>query len=155
MANPPQSRHVALVTGASSGIGKSIALALLKEGHVVYGAARRVEQMEDIVAAGGHILGMDITDDASVNATVDQLLAEQGRIDILINAAGYGQYGAIEDIPIEDVRRQLEVNLFGGARLVQKVLPRMRAQNFRKIVNVTSVGGKIYISSRWRDTAMS
>lgn len=144
MASHPSHNLIALVTGASSGIGKSIALALLKERHVVYGAARRLEQMEEIISAGGHVLGMDITDGASVAGGIDQLLAEQGRVDILINAAGYGQYGAIEDIPIEDAHRQLDVNLFGCARLVQKVLPHMRAQSFGKIVNVTSVGGKIY-----------
>jgi NAD(P)-dependent dehydrogenase (short-subunit alcohol dehydrogenase family) len=143
MASSPHGR-VALVTGASSGIGKSIALALLKNGHVVYGAARRVSQMQEIVAAGGHALRVDVTDDASVAAGVHQLLDEQGRVDILVNAAGYGQYGAIEDIPIEDAHRQLEVNLFGGARLIQKLLPHMRSQRSGKIINLTSVGGKIY-----------
>jgi len=87
---------------------------------------------------------MDVTDDASVEAGVEQVIAAQGHIDILINAAGYGQYGAIEDIPMEDAHRQLEINLFGYARLIQMVLPHMRTQNFGKIINITSVGGKIY-----------
>lgn len=135
---------VALVTGASSGMGRNIALAMLRGGYVVYGTARRVERMEQIVTEGGHALGMDVADQASVKAGVEQLIAEQGRIDILVNAAGYGQYGAIEDVPLEDAHRQLEINLFGYARLIQMVLPHMRAQRFGKILNITSVGGKIY-----------
>ncbi|MDR5877758.1 SDR family NAD(P)-dependent oxidoreductase [Caballeronia sp. LZ032] len=139
-AHPP----VALVTGASSGIGKSIALALLKEGYIVYGAARRADQLAPIQAAGGRVLYMDITDKAAVDAGVAQVLNEQPRIDVLINAAGYGQYGALEDIPMDDAHRQFDVNVFGTARLIQKVLPKMREQAASKIVNVTSVGGKIY-----------
>jgi NAD(P)-dependent dehydrogenase (short-subunit alcohol dehydrogenase family) len=144
MADLQRHAFVALVTGASSGIGKSIALALLKEGHVVYGAARRVGQMDEIVAAGGRALNVDVTDEVGVAASIEQLIAEQGHIDILINAAGYGQYGAIEDMPIGDAHRQMDVNLFGGARFIQRVLPHMRSRGFGKIVNVTSVGGKIY-----------
>jgi NAD(P)-dependent dehydrogenase (short-subunit alcohol dehydrogenase family) len=140
----PDRKLVALITGASSGIGKNAALSLLAEDYIVYGAARRVKRIEDIVARGGHAIEMDITDQASVEAGVDQVLAEQKHIDILINAAGYGQYGAIEDVPLEDAHRQLETNLFGNARLIQLVLPYMRAQKFGKIFNVTSVGGKIY-----------
>jgi NAD(P)-dependent dehydrogenase (short-subunit alcohol dehydrogenase family) len=135
---------VALITGASSGMGMNAALTLLRRDMIVYGSARRVERMKDIVDRGGHILSMDVTQHMSVKAGVEQILAEQGHIDILINAAGYGQYGAIEDVPIEDAQRQLEVNLFGYARPIQMVLPHMRAQRFGKIINITSVGGKIY-----------
>ena len=136
--------RVALITGASSGMGKDFSLRLLDEGYIVYGAARRIERMSDIEDAGGHTIKLDITDDSSIVATVDQIIKEQGRIDVLINNAGYGSYGAIEDVPIEEAKRQFEVNIFGLARLTQLVLPHMRKNNFGKIVNISSIGGKIY-----------
>jgi short-subunit dehydrogenase len=135
---------VALITGASSGMGKDFSLRLLDEGYIVYGVARRIERMSDIEGAGGHTIKLDITDDSSIVATVDQIIKEQGRIDVLINNAGYGSYGAIEDVPIEEARRQFEVNIFGLARLTQLVLPHMRKNNFGKIINISSIGGKIY-----------
>lgn len=135
---------VALVTGASAGMGKDFCLRLLKEGYIVYGAARRIHAMADIAAAGGFVLGMDLCDDASMVAGVEQILREQGRIDVLVNNAGYGTYGSIEDVPIHEARRQVEVNLIGLARLTQLVLPTMRAQRAGRIVNISSVGGKLY-----------
>ena len=138
------SNKVALITGASSGMGKDFSLRLLDEGYIVYGVARRIERMSDIEGAGGHIIKLDITDDSSIVATVDQIIKEQGRIDVLINNAGYGSYGAIEDVPIEEAKRQFEVNIFGLARLTQLVLPHMRKNNFGKIINISSIGGKIY-----------
>lgn len=135
-------KPVALITGASSGMGKDFALRLLAEGYTVYGAARRVEQMQDIVAAGGKALHMDVTVDASMVAAVDQILGEQGRIDVLINSAGYGQMGALEDVPVEVGRRQIEVNLIGIARLIQLCLPSMRERKHGKIINISSIGGK-------------
>ena len=135
---------VALITGASSGMGKDFSLRLLDEGYIVYGAARRIERMSDIKDAGGHTIKLDITDDSSIVETVDQIIKEQGRIDVLINNAGYGSYGAIEDVPIEEAKRQFEVNIFGLARLTQLVLPHMRKNNFGKIINISSIGGKIY-----------
>jgi short-subunit dehydrogenase len=143
MKNQANNR-VALITGASSGMGKDFSLRLLGEGYIVYGVARRIERMSDIEDAGGHIVKMDITDDSSIVATVDQIFKEQGRIDVLINNAGYGSYGAIEDVPIEEAKRQFEVNIFGLARLTQLVLPHMRKNNFGKIINISSIGGKIY-----------
>lgn len=137
-------KMVALITGASSGIGKDFSLRLLDEGYIVYGAARRVERMIDIEEAGGHSIQLDITDDASIVSVVKQIIEEQGRIDVLINNAGYGSYGAIEDVPIEEAKRQFEVNIFGLARLTQLVLPHMRKNNFGKIINISSVGGKIH-----------
>ncbi|HJU38397.1 MAG TPA: oxidoreductase [Tahibacter sp.] len=137
-------RKVALVTGASSGMGKDFCFRLLDAGHVVYGAARRVGEMADIAAAGGVALPMDVTDDASMVDGVARILREHGRIDVLVNNAGYGAYGAIEDVPLDEARRQFEVNLFGAARLAQLVLPAMRAQRSGRIVNVSSVGGKVY-----------
>jgi len=94
------SKPVALITGASSGIGKDFALRLLAEGYTVYGAARRVERMQDIEAAGGVALAVDVTDDATMVAAVDRIVQEQDRIDVLINNAGYGQMGALETCPL-------------------------------------------------------
>jgi short-subunit dehydrogenase len=136
--------EVALITGASSGMGKDFSLRLLDEGYIVYGVARRIERMSDIEGAGGHIIKLDITDDSSIVATVDQIIKEQGRIDVLINNAGYGSYGAIEDVPVEEAKRQFEVNIFGLARLTQLVLPHMRKNNFGKIINISSIGGKLH-----------
>jgi len=136
-------RPVALITGASSGLGKDIALRLLQDGYAVYGAARRVDRMQDIVAAGGTALAMDMADEPSLVTCVDRIIHEHGRIDVLINNAGYGQYGALEDVQIEDARRQFETNLFGLARLTQLCLPHMRARKAGKIFNISSVGGKL------------
>jgi NAD(P)-dependent dehydrogenase (short-subunit alcohol dehydrogenase family) len=135
-------KPVALITGASSGMGKDFALRLLSEGYTVYGAARRTERMQDIVAAGGVGLAMDVTDDTTMVAGVDRIIQEQGRIDVLINSAGYGQMGALEDVPIDVARRQIEVNLIGAGRLTQLCLPHMRSRKFGKIVNISSIGGK-------------
>ena len=137
-------QQVALVTGASSGIGEQTALELLHRGFVVYGAARRTGRMSAIVDAGGYAIAMDVTDDASMRAGVELILAEHGRIDVLVNNAGYGSYGALEDVPIDEARRQFEVNVFGLARLTQLVLPGMRSRRSGTIVNVSSVGGRIY-----------
>jgi NAD(P)-dependent dehydrogenase (short-subunit alcohol dehydrogenase family) len=135
-------KPVALITGASSGMGKDFALRLLSEGYIVYGAARRIERMQDIETAGGVALAMDVTDDATMTAGVDRIIREQGRIDVLINSAGYGQMGALEDVPIDVARRQMEVNLIGVGRLTQLCLPHMRTRKFGKIINISSIGGK-------------
>jgi NAD(P)-dependent dehydrogenase (short-subunit alcohol dehydrogenase family) len=135
---------VVLITGASSGIGKEAARTLKKAGSVVYGAARRSEMMKDLESDGIRVLQLDLTDEDSVEACVKSIIEREGRIDILVNNAGYGSYGAIEDIPISEARRQFEVNLFGLARLTQAVLPSMRAKRFGRIVNISSIAGKIY-----------
>lgn len=135
---------VILISGASSGMGKAAALKLIEDGHIVYGAARRIEKMQDIVEAGGHALKLDITDINSIKQVVQQIKDEQGRIDILFNNAGYAVYGAVEDVSIDDARHQFEVNLFGLAALTQEVLPLMREQKSGRIINTTSMGGKIY-----------
>jgi NAD(P)-dependent dehydrogenase (short-subunit alcohol dehydrogenase family) len=135
-------KKVILVTGASSGIGFDAAVALAKQGHRVYAAARRVERMEPLKAFGVVPLRMDVTDDASMEAGVRTVLEAEGRIDALVNNAGYGYFGAIENVPLEEARRQLEVNVFGLARLCQLVLPSMRAQGSGRIVNISSVAGK-------------
>ncbi|QKJ20454.1 oxidoreductase [Microbacterium hominis] len=135
---------VALVTGASSGIGLATSLALIDRGWTVYGAARRVDRMEAITAAGGIAAELDITDDAQIAALVARIEVEQGRLDVLVNNAGYGSYGALEDVPMEEARRQFEVNLFGLARLTQVALPLMRSLNRARIINISSIGAHIY-----------
>jgi NAD(P)-dependent dehydrogenase (short-subunit alcohol dehydrogenase family) len=142
--SPPSSAPTALVTGASSGIGEETARRLRAAGFEVYAAARRVERMAGLEADGIHVLGMDVTDEASMSAGVQRILEEQGRIDVLVNNAGYGSYGAVEDVPIDEARRQFEVNLFGLARLVQLVLPTMREQRSGRIVNISSIGAVFY-----------
>ena len=138
------SNKVALVTGGSSGIGEATALKLQELGYTTYAAARRVERMEHLTTTGIRPLAMDVTDDESMQSRVEQIVAEEGRIDVLVNAAGYGSYGALEDVPLSEARNQFEVNLFGAARLTQLVLPRMREQRSGTVVNITSMGGKIY-----------
>ncbi|GAB3522995.1 oxidoreductase [Emticicia fontis] len=136
-------KKVALITGASAGMGKETAKLLARNGYIVYSAARRIAQMQDLKNQGIRVLSMDVSDDASMRKGVDEIIKAEGRIDVLVNNAGFGSYGAIEDVAIEDARYQLEVNVFGLARLTQLVLPYMRKQGSGKIVNVTSIGGKM------------
>lgn len=137
-------RKTVLITGASSGIGKATTQKLLDEGCCVYASARSIAKIEPLAACGAEILELDVTQDESMKLGVERIIRECGRLDILINNAGYGSYGALEDILIEEARNQFEVNVFGLARLTQLVVPYMRQQSFGKIVNITSVGGKIY-----------
>jgi NAD(P)-dependent dehydrogenase (short-subunit alcohol dehydrogenase family) len=134
----------AFVTGASAGIGEATARALLAAGYRVFAGARRLDRMAGLAAAGATLLKLDLTDDVSIVAAVNTIKNETGRIDVLVNNAGYSSYGALEDVPVDEGRRQFEVNAFGLARLCQLVLPMMRAQRSGKIVNVTSIGGKIW-----------
>ena len=136
-------RPVVLLTGASSGIGYDVAPLLVRYGYTVYGAARRVEKIEELASEGVKALSMDVTDEASMEAAVQQIIDAEGRIDVLINNAGYGSYGAIEDVPIDEARRQFEVNLFGLAHLTQLVLPHMRARGRGRILNISSMAGRI------------
>jgi NAD(P)-dependent dehydrogenase (short-subunit alcohol dehydrogenase family) len=133
-----------LVTGASSGIGKATVELLIEAGATVYAAARRVERMQELGEKGALPVSMDLTDETSLRTGVQAILQRHGSIDILINNAGYGSYGAIEDVPLEEARRQFEVNIFGLARITQLVLPSMRKAGYGKIVNISSMGGKIY-----------
>jgi NAD(P)-dependent dehydrogenase (short-subunit alcohol dehydrogenase family) len=142
--------RVALVTGASSGIGERTALRLQEAGFVVYAVARRVERLRTLADAGIHVFAMDVTDDDSMTSGVARIVEEQARVDVLVNNAGYGSYGAVEDVPIDEARRQFEVNVFGLARLTQLVTPHMRAiatehlAQRPRIVNISSIGGKFY-----------
>lgn len=126
--------QVILLTGASSGIGYDTAKDLAAAGHTVYGAARRVEKLEELRPFGIIPLQLDITDEDSIKKAVETIITKQGRIDALVNNAGYGSYGAIEDVTLDEARNQFEVNLFGLARLTQLILPQMRAQCFGRII---------------------
>lgn len=136
-------KKVIILTGASCGIGYQTAEKLAKQGHVVYGAARRVEKMEPLKAFGVKPLSMDVTSEESTEKAVSAVVAAEGRIDVLINNAGYGSYGAVEDVSMAEARKQFDVNVFGVAMLTQKVLPYMRRQQGGTIVNVGSMGGRV------------
>lgn len=136
---------VILITGASSGIGRDAALLLARQGHRVYAAARRAQLLEDLRSEGIVPLPMDVTDHASMAAGVDQLLKAEGRIDVLVNNAGYGYFGPIEEVHLEEARRQLEVNVFGLADLCRLVLPTMRKQHSGRIVNTSSIAGRLVL----------
>ncbi len=135
-------KHVVLVTGASSGIGKESVRLLINKGYTVYAAARRIEKMSDLQALGAKLLELDITKEDSIRQAVSVMMANEKRIDVLVNNAGYGSYGALEDVPLKEARYQFEVNIFGLARLTQLVLPHMRKQGSGKIINISSMGGK-------------
>jgi NAD(P)-dependent dehydrogenase (short-subunit alcohol dehydrogenase family) len=138
------SQPVAFVTGASTGIGFEAAKKLSEHGFTVYAGARRVEKMEPLKAYGVKVLGLDVTDEASMEAAVGTILEAHGRIDVLVNNAGYGSYGSLEEVELAEGRRQFDVNVFGLARMTQLVLPSMRAAARGRIINVSSIGGKMY-----------
>ena len=137
-------RKTAFVTGASSGLGKEIAKRLIADGFHVYVAARHVDRMADLVKLGARALQMDISKDEDIKAATDRILSEAGGVDVLVNNAGFGLYGPVEDVTIDEARYQFEVNVFGAARVTQLLLPAMRARRAGTIVNITSMGGKIY-----------
>jgi short-subunit dehydrogenase len=136
-------KKIVLVTGASAGIGYATAKFLAENGYKVYGAARRTDRLNELGSVGVEPIAMDVTDDDAMINGIQQIIANEGRIDVLINNAGFGSYGAVEDVSIANAKYQLEVNVFGAARLIQLVLPYMRAQKTGKIVNISSIGGKI------------
>lgn len=134
-------KKVILVTGASSGIGLDTAIRLLKKGCIVYGVARRIELLSKLEEFGGHALFLDLNDDASIENCVQSVIKSEGKIDILINNAGYGLGGAIEMVSIKDAKEQFQVNVFGLARLCQLVIPYMREQHSGRIINISSIAG--------------
>ncbi len=136
-------KKVAVITGGSSGIGKKTAFMLNKKGFTVYACARRLDKMKALEAMGVNILYIDVTNDDSVKNCVNTILKKEKHIDILINNAGYGSYGAIEDVPIEEAKHQLDVNVLGIARMIKAVLPTMRKQKSGKIINISSMAGKV------------
>jgi NAD(P)-dependent dehydrogenase (short-subunit alcohol dehydrogenase family) len=132
-----------LITGCSSGIGKATALRLARRRDLtVYATARRTETLADLATAGCRPLALDVTDEKSMVAAVAAIEAEHGAVGVLVNNAGYGEYGTIEETSLDAVREQFETNVFGLARLVQLVLPAMRKAGRGRIVNVSSMGGR-------------
>ena len=125
-------------------MGKETAQALIQQGHTVYAVARRIDQMEDLKKLGGYPIQMDVTQEKEIQNVVDTIIQKEGKIDVLWNNAGYGLYGAVEDIPVDEARSQFEVNLFGLASITQKVIPFMRQAKSGTIINTSSMGGKMY-----------
>src|SRR4051812_49573047 len=132
-----------LITGCSSGIGHATAERLAGAGWTVYATARRLETLAGLEARGCRTLALDVTDEASMQAAVAAVEGEHGALGALVNNAGYSQSGAIETVPMEKVRAQFETNVFGLVRLCQLVLPGMRRQRAGRIVNLSSMGGKL------------
>jgi NAD(P)-dependent dehydrogenase (short-subunit alcohol dehydrogenase family) len=132
-----------LVTGCSSGIGHATALALVEAGWKVYATARRPERLSELHARGCQTLALDVTDEASMRSAVQAVSEAEGAVGVLVNNAGYSQSGAVETVPMQDVRRQFETNVFGLLRMCQLVLPGMRGQRWGKIVNISSMGGRL------------
>jgi NAD(P)-dependent dehydrogenase (short-subunit alcohol dehydrogenase family) len=133
---------VVLITGCSSGIGKAAASELNRRGQLVYATARRPETLAELAAAGCRTARLDVEDPASMAEVLELIEREQGRLDVLVNNAGYGLYGPIEQLSMAEVRRQFETNVFGLVQLSQLVLPGMRLRRSGRIVNVSSMGGR-------------
>jgi NAD(P)-dependent dehydrogenase (short-subunit alcohol dehydrogenase family) len=137
---PENESRAVLVTGCSSGIGHATAQRLASRGWTVYATARKPETLTDLEAAGCRTMALDVTDEQSMRSAVDAIEAEHGAVGVLVNNAGYSQSGTIEEVQMDAVRRQFETNVFGLSRMCQLVLPKMRAQGWGKIVNVSSMG---------------
>jgi len=135
-------QQTVLVTGASSGIGEAIAKALQADGHVVYAAARRTERLAHLQELGIHTISLDVSDESSIQSALQTIKSQAGNITVLINNAGYGSYGSLEEVPLEEGRRQMEVNLFGLARLMQLATPDMRQAGDGYIINISSMGSR-------------
>ncbi len=135
---------IILITGASSGMGRETAILLAREGHTVYAGARRADRMRDLSEHGIIPLEMDVSKGEDNERAVRRIINAKARIDVLINNAGFGLYGTVEDIPLDDARYQFEVNLFGLAHLTQLVLPHMREQRAGRIINTSSMGGRVF-----------
>ena len=137
-------QKVVLITGTAFGIGKSTAELLIDKGHIVYGGDILVEENLYLNDIGGTALEMDVTNQEHIDKAINQIISEQGRVDVLVNNAGLGVYGAIEDVSMEDIYYQYDVNLFGLARVTKAVLPYMREKESGLIINISSVLGETY-----------
>jgi NAD(P)-dependent dehydrogenase (short-subunit alcohol dehydrogenase family) len=134
--------QVVLITGCSTGIGRATAERLARAGHTVYATARRPESIEDLKESGCRTLALDVTSEESMSAAVAAVERAEGGIGALVNNAGYSQNGAVETVPLADVRAQFETNVFGLLRMCQLVLPGMRRRGEGTIVNLSSMGGR-------------
>jgi NAD(P)-dependent dehydrogenase (short-subunit alcohol dehydrogenase family) len=132
-----------LITGSSSGLGQAAVRRLAERGELVYASARRPESLVDLARLGARTVGLDVTDEPSMRRVVADIVSEHGRVGALVNNAGYGEYGAIEEVPVDRIRRQFETNVIGLARMCQLVLPSMRAAGRGRIVNIGSMGGRL------------
>jgi NADP-dependent 3-hydroxy acid dehydrogenase YdfG len=132
-----------LITGCSSGIGHATAERLAADGWKVYATARRPEVITDLKDKGCETLALDVTDEQSMSAAVTAVTEAEGAVGVLVNNAGYSQSGAVESVPLDQIRRQFETNVFGLVRMCQLVLPGMREQSWGKIVNIGSMGGRL------------
>ncbi|HZU60972.1 MAG TPA: oxidoreductase [Solirubrobacteraceae bacterium] len=139
----PEPSKAVLITGCSSGIGRATAEHLAQAGWTVYATARRPETLADLEQKGCLPLALDVTDEESMRGAVDTVTQTHGAVGVLVNNAGYSQSGAVESVPIERARAQFETNVFGLLRMCQLVLPGMRAQRWGKVVNVSSMGGRL------------
>jgi NAD(P)-dependent dehydrogenase (short-subunit alcohol dehydrogenase family) len=158
---PAESKAV-LITGCSTGIGRACAQRLAAGGHTVYATARRLESIADLQEQGCRTLALDVTDEASMRAAVEHVVAAEGAVGALVNNAGYSQSGAAETVGLDDVRRQFETNVFGLLRMCQLCLPGMREQGSGRIVNMSSMGanfvfpgGGIYHATKYAVDALS
>src|SRR3954468_3473075 len=140
MANPSKA---VLIPGCSPGIGPATAERLAAHGWTVYATARRPESIADLESAGCKTLACDVTDEASMQAAVRAVEEAEGAVGVLINNAGYSQSGAVESVPLDEVRRQFETNVFGLVRMCQLVLPGMREQHWGRIVIISSMGANL------------
>jgi len=162
MAEDQRGSKVVLVTGCSSGIGRATAERLAARGWTVYATARRSSSIADLEARGCRTLALDVTDEQSMRSAVETVSDAEGAVGVLVNNAGYSLSGAIETASPEEVKRQFETNVFGPVRLTRLVLPAMRRQGFGKIVNVSSMGGRLtfpgggyYHATKWAIEALS
>src|SRR5919202_579604 len=148
-----KAQKVALVTGSSSGIGFETAVHLARNGFYTYASMRNLEKSKSITEVANReklrlkVIQLDVNDDKSVEEAIDRVVKENQKIDVLVNNAGYGLLGALEDLSIEEIKAQLETNFFGAIRVTQQVLPVMRKQKSGTIVNISSVGGRMGIPS--------
>ncbi|GAB3685361.1 SDR family oxidoreductase [Salinarchaeum chitinilyticum] len=132
-----------LITGCSSGIGRATALTFLEDDWTVYATARDTDDLADLADAGCAIDELDVTKPADVQRVVDRIMEEDGRIDALVNNAGYGVFGPVEEVPTDVLAEQFDVNVYGPHRLIREVLPYMREQERGAIVNVSSFWGRV------------